>query len=116
MPAPDRSAFTETVAALETSALSLNAQEEALREQINNQKKNLTGLSRDELEYTKLATEVESNRRLHAMLAEKLSAARIREQGEMKVVKVIDAAQRSPARAPTRSGCASSEWRWPWRS
>jgi capsular exopolysaccharide synthesis family protein len=91
VPAADRSAFAETMAALETSTLSLNAQEEALREQINNQKKNLTGLSRDELEYTRLASEVESNRRLHAMLSEKLSAARIREQGEMKVVKVIDA-------------------------
>src|SRR5258705_249051 len=91
VPASDRSAFAETMAALETSTLSLNAQEEALREQINNQKKNLTGLSRDELEYTRLATDVESNRRLHAMLSEKLSAARIREQGEMKVVKVIDA-------------------------
>ncbi len=91
VPASDRSAFAETMAALETSALSLNAQEEALREQIANQKKSLSGLSRDELEYTRLATEVESNRRLHAMLSEKLSAARIREQGEMKVVKVIDA-------------------------
>jgi succinoglycan biosynthesis transport protein ExoP len=91
VPVNDRSAFAETMAALETSTLSLNAQEEALREQINNQKKSLTGLSRDELEYTRLATEVESNRRLHAMLSEKLSAARIREQGEMKVVKVIDA-------------------------
>jgi capsular exopolysaccharide family len=90
VPAPDRSAFAETMAALETSSLSLNAQEEALREQINTLKKSLTGLSRDELEYTRLATDVESNRRLHAMLSEKLSAARIREQGEMKVVKVID--------------------------
>jgi len=91
VPAADRSAFAETMAALETSTLSLNAQEEALREQIANQRKNLGGLSRDELEYTKLSNEVESSRRLHAMLSEKLSAARIREQGEMKVVKVIDA-------------------------
>jgi polysaccharide biosynthesis transport protein len=90
VPAADRSAFADTMAALETSTLSLSAQEEALREQIANLRKNLTGLSRDELEYTRLATDVESNRRLHAMLSEKLSAARIREQGEMKVVKVID--------------------------
>ena len=90
VPAPDRSAFAETMAALETSTLSLSAQEEALRDQISTLKKSLTGLSRDELEYTRLLTDVESNRRLHAMLSEKLSAARIREQGEMKVVKVID--------------------------
>jgi polysaccharide biosynthesis transport protein len=91
VPAPDRSAFAETMAALETSTLSLNAQEEALRDQIATLRKSLTGLSRDELEFTRLASDVESNRRLHAMLSEKLSAARIREQGEMKVVKVIDA-------------------------
>jgi succinoglycan biosynthesis transport protein ExoP len=90
VPAPDRSAFAETMAALETSSLSLSAQEEALRDQIATLKKSLTGLSKDELEYTRLATDVESNRRLHAMLSDKLSAARIREQGEMKVVKVID--------------------------
>lgn len=90
VPAPDRSAFAETMAALETSTLSLGAQEEALRDQIAGLKRSLTGLSRDELEYTRLASEVESNRRLHTMLSEKLSAARIREQGEMKVVKVID--------------------------
>lgn len=90
VPAPDRSAFAETMAALETSALSLGAQEEALRDQMAGLKKSLSGLSRDELEYTRLASEVESNRRLHAMLSERLSAARIREQGEMKVVKVID--------------------------
>lgn len=90
VPAPDRSAFAETMAALETSSLSLSAQEEALRDQIATLKKSLTGLSRDELEFTRLNTDVESNRRLHAMLSEKLSAARIREQGEMKVVKVID--------------------------
>ncbi len=90
VPAPDRSAFAETMAALETSSLSLSAQEEALREQIATLRKSLTGLSRDELEYTRLATDVESSRRLHAMLSEKLSAARIREQGEMKVIKVID--------------------------
>jgi capsular exopolysaccharide synthesis family protein len=91
VPVNDRSAFAETMAALETSTLSLAAQEEALRDQIAAMRKSLTGLSRDELEFTKLASEVESNRRLHAMLTEKLAAARIREQGEMKVVKVIDA-------------------------
>jgi capsular exopolysaccharide synthesis family protein len=91
VPVNDRSAFAETMAALETSTLSLAAQEEALRDQIAAMRRSLTGLSRDELEFTKLASEVESNRRLHAMLTEKLAAARIREQGEMKVVKVIDA-------------------------
>jgi capsular exopolysaccharide synthesis family protein len=90
VPVQDRQAFAETVAALETSVVALSAQEEALREQGATLRKSLSGLSKDEMEYQRLTTEVESNRRLVALIADKLSAARIREQGEMKVVKVID--------------------------
>jgi polysaccharide biosynthesis transport protein len=90
VPAQDRAAFAETVAALETSAVALSAQEEALRQQSASLRASLSGLSRDEMEYARLSTEMESNRRLVSLLNEKLSAARIREQGEMKVVKVID--------------------------
>ncbi|MET0850792.1 MAG: polysaccharide biosynthesis tyrosine autokinase, partial [Candidatus Rokuibacteriota bacterium] len=90
VPMQDRAAFAETVGTLEASVLALGAQEDALREQGASLRKNLTGLSRDEMEYTRLNTEVESNRRLMNVLSEKLSAARIREQGEMKVVKMID--------------------------
>src|SRR2546426_8284275 len=53
-------------------------------------RRNLQGLSRSELDYTRLTREAESSRTLYTMLADKLTAARIREQGEMKVVKVID--------------------------
>ena len=88
--ADDRNAFAEMVAALETSAVSLSAQEAALKDQIAGARRDLSGLSKDELEYRRLASEVETNRKLSTLLSDKLGAARIREQGEMNVVKVID--------------------------
>jgi succinoglycan biosynthesis transport protein ExoP len=88
--ADDRNAFAEMVAALETSVVSLNAQESALKEQLAAARRDLSGLSKDELDYRRLAAEVETNRKLSALLSDKLGAARIREQGEMNVVKVID--------------------------
>ena len=90
IPADDRSAFAEMMAALETSVVSLTAQETALKEQIATVRRDLSGLSKDELEYRRLASEVETNRKLTTLLSDKLGAARIREQGEMNVVKVID--------------------------
>ena len=90
VPAQDRQAFAEAVAALEASVVALGAQEEALREQSISLRRGLSGLSKDEMEFTRLTTEVESSRRLAGMLADKLQGARIREQGEMKVIKVID--------------------------
>ena len=90
VPAQDRAAFADMVAALETSVVSLTAQENALREQAATYRKNLAGLSKDELEYRRLASEVDTNRKLSALLQDKLGAARLREQGEMNAVRVID--------------------------
>lgn len=90
IPVDDRNAFSEMVAALDTSVVSLSAQENALKDQIANLRRDLSGLSKDELEYRRLASEVETNRKLSTLLSDKLGAARIREQGEMNVVKVID--------------------------
>ncbi|MDO8475171.1 MAG: P-loop NTPase [Candidatus Rokubacteria bacterium] len=90
VPAQDRAAFAEMVGALETSVVSLTAQESALREQASAHRKNLAGLSKDELEYRRLASEAETNRKLATLLQDKLGAARLREQGEMNAVKVID--------------------------
>ena len=90
IPAEDRNAFAEMVAALDTSVVSLTAQENALKDQMAALRRELSGLSQDELEYRRLASDVETNRKLSTLLSEKLGAARIREQGEMNVVKVID--------------------------
>src|SRR5258706_576622 len=90
IPADDRGAVAEMLGALETSVVSLTAQEGALRDQANALRRDLSGLSKDELEFRRLASEVETNRKLSTLLSDKLGAARIREQGEMNVVKVID--------------------------
>jgi len=90
IPADDRAAVAEMLGALETSVVSLTAQEGALRDQANALRRDLSGLSKDELEFRRLASEVETNRKLSTLLSDKLGAARIREQGEMNVVKVID--------------------------
>ncbi len=101
IPADDRAAFAEMVATLDTAVVSLTAQENALKEQMAAARRDLSGLSKDELEYRRLASEVESNRKLSALLSDKLGAARIREQGEMNVVKVIDPPS-FPATAPNQ--------------
>jgi len=92
VPVEDRNAFAEMVAALDTSVASLAGQEAAIRDQIAGLRKNLSGLSKDELEYRRLASDVETNRRLATLIQDRLAATRVREQGEMRVVKVIDPA------------------------
>ncbi|HXG02274.1 MAG TPA: hypothetical protein VNO23_02515, partial [Candidatus Binatia bacterium] len=92
VPPEERVGFAQQVVALETALHTVTAQEEAVRKQVESLRQSLTGLSRGELEYSRLVREVESNRNLHALITDKLTAARIREQGEMKVVKVIDPA------------------------
>ena len=90
VPVAERVNFAEQLVALEASFHSISAQEEAMRKQVESLRANLKGLSASEQEYTRLTRDTESNRTLHAMLSDKLAASRIREQGEMKVVKIID--------------------------
>jgi polysaccharide biosynthesis transport protein len=90
VPPAERVNFAEQVVAVETALHSITAQEDALRKQADALRQSLTGLSRSEQDYTRLSRDVESSRHLHALLSDKLTAARMREQGEMKVVKVID--------------------------
>jgi polysaccharide biosynthesis transport protein len=90
VPPAERVNFGEQLVALETAYHSVVAQEDALRRQGDGLRQSLSGLGRSELEYSRHVRDVDSNRNLHAILADNLTAARIREQGEMKVVKVID--------------------------
>jgi capsular exopolysaccharide synthesis family protein len=92
IPQRERVNFAEQVVLLETSYHALMAQEEALRKQVDTLRRSLGGLSRNELEYTRLAREVDINRNLQVLLADKLLAFRIREQGEMRNVRIIDPA------------------------
>jgi capsular exopolysaccharide synthesis family protein len=90
VPPSERVNFSEQLIALEATYHSTAAREEALRRQAESLRQSLKGLSGGEAEYARLTRDVESQRSLHAMLSDKLAAARIREQAEMKVVKVID--------------------------
>jgi capsular exopolysaccharide synthesis family protein len=95
IPAAERVNFADQLIALEATYHSNAAREEALRRQADMLRQSLKGLSGGEAEYARLSREVESQRSLHALLSDKLTAARIREQGEMKVVKVIDPASQA---------------------
>jgi capsular exopolysaccharide synthesis family protein len=90
VPAAERVNFSEQIITLESTLHSLVAREEAKQRQAEILRQSLKGLSGGEAEYARLLREVESQRSLYALLSDKLTAARIREQGEMKVVKVID--------------------------
>jgi capsular exopolysaccharide synthesis family protein len=92
VPLAERANFAQQLIALEATYYSLTAREEALQKQAEMFRHSLRGLSGGEAQYARLARDVDSQRSLHTMLADKLTAARIREQGEMRVVKVIDPA------------------------
>ena len=63
-----------------------------LREQIENLEEQLKDFSGEELEYARLVREVEVNRKLYAMLKEKLEEARITEAQKVGDVSVVDPA------------------------
>jgi capsular exopolysaccharide synthesis family protein len=90
VPPAERVNFADQLVALEAAYHSMTAREEALRKRAEDARQNLKGLSGGELEYARLSREVASQRSLYALLSEKLTGARIREQGEMRVVKVVD--------------------------
>jgi capsular exopolysaccharide synthesis family protein len=90
VPPVERINFSEQVLTLETSLHALVAQEGALQKQVDSLRQSLSGLSKSEIEYSRLVREADSSRNLYAVLSDRLTGARIREQGEMKVVKVID--------------------------
>ena len=92
VPAAERLSFSDQVIALEATHHTMLAQEDALQKQADALRQSLKGLSSGEAEYARLFRDVDSQRTLYTMLSEKLTGARIREQGEMKVVKVIDPA------------------------
>jgi polysaccharide biosynthesis transport protein len=90
IPVAERVNFADQLVALESSFHSVSAQEDALRSQAKALRQSLNGLSAAERDYARLTRDTDASRSLYAMLSDKLTAARIREQGEMKVVKVID--------------------------
>lgn len=63
-----------------------------IKDQISDLEKHLNGFSGQELEYARLNREVEVNRKLHAMLKEKLEEARITEAQKVSDVSILNPA------------------------
>jgi capsular exopolysaccharide synthesis family protein len=82
----------QQLAALETEEATLQAKVETLKIQVDRLRMNLRSMSKEEMEYGNLRRTVESNRNLLTVLQDKLMTARIREQGETAVVRIIDPA------------------------
>lgn len=81
-----------------------------IEEQIKDLESQLKGFSGQELEYSRLEREVEVNRKLYAMLKEKLEEARITEAQRVSDVSVVDPAvlPRGPVNSQGRMGVALS--------
>jgi succinoglycan biosynthesis transport protein ExoP len=80
------------LAELERESESLQAKEETLKLQVARLRSNLRNISQDEAEFGSLRRSVEANRNLLAVLSDRLMAARIREQGDASVVRIVDPA------------------------
>jgi capsular exopolysaccharide synthesis family protein len=96
LPGSDRADLQRQLAALETEQSGLQARTENLRSQADRLRRSLRTLGQEELELTNLRRTVEANRNLANTLSDKLMGARIREQGESSVIRIIDPASYPP--------------------
>lgn len=93
----------EQVNTLQTTSRSLLVEEATLQKQIDEDRQLLKRLSDAEIAYDRLSRDLTSQRSLFSRLQDQLMAARVREQGEMKVVKVVDPPRRAiPLPSPWR--------------
>ncbi len=81
-----------TIGAVNRNLANLQPQEQSLRLQIDQLRKNLRSLSGPEFDYARLLRSRGSNRALLSSLSDKLLALQIREQAQAGVVKIIDPA------------------------
>ena len=81
---------------LERESGDLQAKEETLTLQVTRLRNSLRNLSQEELQFGNMRRSVEANRNLLTVLSDKLMAARIREQGEPGVIRIIDPASFPP--------------------
>ena len=88
----DRIEAQRQLAALETEEASLQTKVETLKIQVERLRNSLRNLSQEEVEFSNLRRTVEANRNLLTVLSDKLMGARMREQGETGVVRIIDPA------------------------
>ena len=86
------------MATLERESEALATKEETLKLQVARLRGNLRNLSQDDVEFGNLRRSVEANRNLLAVLSDRLMAARIREQGDSSVIRIVD-----PASLPSQT-------------
>ncbi|MBI2456528.1 MAG: polysaccharide biosynthesis tyrosine autokinase [candidate division NC10 bacterium] len=80
------------IADVERETAALQIKEEMLQQRAASIRRSLTGRSGEELEYSRILRRVDSQRNFTSLLMDKLTTARIREQGEVKSLRVIDLA------------------------
>jgi capsular exopolysaccharide synthesis family protein len=88
----ERVELQNQLAVLDREAEALATKEESLKIQVARLRGNLRNLSQDEIEFGNLRRSVESNRNLMTVLSDRLMAARIREQGDSSVIRIVDPA------------------------
>jgi capsular exopolysaccharide synthesis family protein len=77
---------------LEVEVIATQAREQSLQQRIGQLKRSLTSMNSREQEYSTLSRTTETQRNLVAMLAGKLTAARISEQSHIRGIQVVDLA------------------------
>jgi capsular exopolysaccharide synthesis family protein len=77
---------------LEVEVIATQAREQSLQQRIGQLKKSLSSMNAREQEYSTLSRTVETQNNLVAMLAGKLTAARISEQSHIRGIQVVDLA------------------------
>ncbi len=90
--ASDRLELQRELASAQRESDTLAAREESLKLQVARLRGSLQNLSPDEAEFGNLRRSIEANRNLLAVLSDRLMAARIREQGDSSVIRIVDPA------------------------
>lgn len=88
----DQAELQRQLANLERDAEAAATKEESLKLQVARLRGNLRNLSQDEMEFGNLRRSIEANRNLMTVLSDRLMAARIREQGDSNVIRIVDPA------------------------
>jgi capsular exopolysaccharide synthesis family protein len=100
----ERVQLQNQLTAFDKESDALVAKEEALKIQVARLRGEIRSLSQDDLEFANLRRSVESNRNLLAVLSDRLMAARIREQGDSSVIRIID-----PASVPLKTSATRAQ-------
>ena len=91
--------LSKQMADLEVEIISLQTKEQGLQQRIGRLKGSMAAMGTREMQYAELARNAETQGKVTGMLAEKLTAARIAEQAQIRGIQVVDLA--TPPRQPS---------------